>query len=798
MTSANTFPIDQLSDTLAEIVTKVESKGQCATARFDTLEVSLRNTILDKCEATWDQPSMLTDLLRTWKAATDICIHLLVAHDMELCRRLPFLILEDIVESLFGQTLKDFWVQAKPSESLCQDVIWTPSKSNMHVLQFIKACNRLLKRFEGQDEWVGVVLLDLARVLPMSDKSSTKIYGSVSGDSELAIDSSQQAESILDYSLYQSFWSVQQDFSSPYKIEFGPFINKMRVILAGLEGTSNQYITTGSLDFLTNSRLFHVQLQDTSLKIHFLTQFLIIDAFLSTMSPNFASTLLVLTKRAKDLLLKMVRGEYLTALSWLLTEREEFWRSWKQNKCKPEFLELALPVTLKNGSVSHNPSTNGTSKNSGKEDDFLKEISMEELAKVSKEMVKSVPNVFDFLDDYKEALDPEAGIDAEYHPKNDKLFSWRAMRLLGKKYLGNFKLVQKGTGDFENLVRHIYKAEKGIDIPGHFLPSEGRGNDDTETNAEQNNEERKAQKEICSTDAINQVPNHYRADIEPDLDAGTLKAGFNSKEPPFDTKSCCERGVYEVEQEEDKNNVPTADVKKDDTEEIRKARYSEGKEIEHAMAKNNDPCDRVNNKRENKEARQERKNDAARIVQKLIPGNSQGDDATRRTQDDMLKSQADHSNRSKEDEKVSTTYERKRARSRSPPPKKDIRLRHGQPGGFARDKLTDDPPFSKSGKNDNNENENLKDENHRIDGKSNNIGTGPSRDDARRLEILRHDPRVGRDGRMDFRESQPRVDPRREFPRDERRSGTGGTYRDDRGATSDKNKGYRDDYRRGN
>ena len=114
---------------------------------------------------------MLSDLLRTWKAARDICIHLLIDHDMELCRRLPFLILEDIVESLFGQTLKDFWVQAKPSESLCQGVIWTPSRSNMHVLQFIKACNRLLKRFEGQDEWVGLVLLDLARILPMSDKS---------------------------------------------------------------------------------------------------------------------------------------------------------------------------------------------------------------------------------------------------------------------------------------------------------------------------------------------------------------------------------------------------------------------------------------------------------------------------------------------------------------------------------------------------------------------------------------------------------------------------------------------------
>lgn len=797
MASANTFPVDQLSATLAEIVTKVESNGQCATARYDTLEASLRNAILDKCEATWDQPSMLSDLLRTWKAARDICIHLLIDHDMELCRRLPFLILEDIVESLFGQTLKDFWVQAKPSESLCQGVIWTPSRSNMHVLQFIKACNRLLKRFEGQDEWVGLVLLDLARILPMSDKSSTKIYGSVSSDSELAIDSSQQADSSLDYSLYQSFWSVQQDFSNPYKIEFGPFINKMRVILAGLEGTSNQYITTGSLDFLTNSRLFHVQLQDASLKIHFLTQFLIIDAFLSTMSPNFASTLQVLTKRAKDLLQQMVSGEYLTAIYWLLTEREEFWRSWKQNKCKPDFLELALPATSKNGSLLQNRCTNGINRSSGEEDEFLKEISMEELAKVSREMGKSVPDVFDFLDDYKEALDPEAGIDAEYHPKNDKLFSWRAMRLLGKKHLGNFKLVQKGTGDFENLVRHIYKAEKNVDIPGHFLPSEGRGNDDTETNAEQNREGREVQKLTCSEGAIVQVPNDSIADIEPDLLLDAVKAESKSRESQSDEKDANEKSIHEVE-EGDNMNIPAADLKEEETQESRKARYTDGEVVEHTMANNNDPRNHVIMKRENKEARKERQEDTAGIVHKLILKKSEGEDATRRTQEDMPESEGIDTTRSKQDEKLITTFERKRTRSRSPPPKKDIRPRHGQPGEFARDKLTDNQPFSKGGRQDNKDSENLKDEYNRIDSRSNIIGHGPSRDDTRRPEVLRNDPRGGRDGRMDFRESQSRVDQRREFSRDERRSGTGGIYRDDRGATSDKNKGYRDEYRRGN
>jgi hypothetical protein len=109
---------------------------------------------------------------------------------MESCRKLPFVILEDLVEALFDQTLKDFWTQAQPAEEvLCRCVLWAPTPSNPHVLQFIKSCNRLLKQFKGKDEWVGLVMLDLSRALPLTDKSSTKIFGSVYGSPEIAFDS---------------------------------------------------------------------------------------------------------------------------------------------------------------------------------------------------------------------------------------------------------------------------------------------------------------------------------------------------------------------------------------------------------------------------------------------------------------------------------------------------------------------------------------------------------------------------------------------------------------------------------
>ena len=51
------------------------------------------------------------------------------------------------------------------------------------------------------------------------------------------------------------------------------------------------------------------------------------------------------------------------------------------------------------------------------DDDFLKVIAMNELARVSKEMGQFTSDVFAFLEDYKDTLDPEACIEAEYHPR---------------------------------------------------------------------------------------------------------------------------------------------------------------------------------------------------------------------------------------------------------------------------------------------------------------------------------------------------------------------------------------------
>jgi THO complex subunit 1 len=87
------------------------------------------------------------------------------------------------------------------------------------------------------------------------------------------------------------------------------------------------------------------------------------------------------------------------------------------------------------------------------------------LARTSKRMIDKIPSLEVHLQHYVDALDPDAGIDDEYHPKNDRAYCWQAMRLFSRHHLDRLHLVNcSGGGDFERLTRHVY-LDKGIEIP---------------------------------------------------------------------------------------------------------------------------------------------------------------------------------------------------------------------------------------------------------------------------------------------------------------------------------------------
>ena len=92
-------------------------------------------------------------------------------------------------------------------------------------------------------------------------------------------------------------------------------------------------------------------------------------------------------------------------------------------------------------SINNSSSSNSNRKN-GKSFEF--DYSESKVKEVAKKLVANIPNYDHEIQLYLEADDPDSGIDAEYHPKNDKLYCWRIRRLIAERYLYSFEVMIDG------------------------------------------------------------------------------------------------------------------------------------------------------------------------------------------------------------------------------------------------------------------------------------------------------------------------------------------------------------------
>lgn len=408
----------------------------------------------------------------------------------------------------------------------------------------------------ADDDWSGRILLTLAAAFPLSDKSATKVWGSFSEnvtnfESKAAFEqqklehgdlifmevednvttqnvttTQEQHSSNSSFSFYETLWSVQNDFSNPTNIKVADFLERMNVILATLESqplSSSTVAAANSHDtmehqqspakYLTSSHLLPIQLGDSEFRIHFLTQFLIVEHHLSSESPALGNAMATIAKRSIALLKSISSFHAMNGskeqinimdeggagpvhweiLEFILRYREIYWREWKKSKCHFD-MEWALSRAgedngselvgnnekrkrLLDGSLGTQQSATRSKKMKMDEEELLIDFVLHE-----KENLKAtcalqndvgtlnsrsvaMPSPETHLESYVDALDPDSGIEADYHPKKDSLFTWQALRLLSRDYLGKFHMINH-KGDFEKMVRTIYKEEKGIKIPG--------------------------------------------------------------------------------------------------------------------------------------------------------------------------------------------------------------------------------------------------------------------------------------------------------------------------------------------
>lgn len=521
-------------------------------------------------------------------------------------RKLPLQLLEDCIDGLTLQESESLWmgyVEPSLSTVLLGDLFWKSSKA-CH-LQFLKVCNQVLHRIQGSSayyEWKGSLLLAQAKAFGIADRSAIKVWGSFRGSTKEIEEDGEEFESFdefadkledpqgeKEYSLYKAFWSLQGDFSNPNSIQIADFIKKMKLVLEAMESVSKNTGSnsksdpvlplSGSESYLTSSTLFLTQLEQKEFQSQFLSQFIVVTNHLSAESPSLGNALSSLYQRSKDLLKRASPAVYHLLCDVLLVQSEAHWRRWKkEQRCAasafatPKRLLETIGV-LENGEWEEHskkrvqltkeamkgmPRKSAANKSAARQKKQTEdEAWIQQFAPVSKEEVVVAcaklgsfePSLEEHMEDFIDAFDPDAGIEEEYHPKNDPEFSWRAMRLFSKHQLPLLKLCRKPK-HLEAMARQWHKNTTGKDLPGEMPESEASESEGEEDNKSESgdNPKEEEKKEVEEEEGGGE-------DVSQDDDG-------NEDGDAGDKKSTSE-DVEMVDKEDAKEEAGTEEIKED-------------------------------------------------------------------------------------------------------------------------------------------------------------------------------------------------------------------------------------------
>ena len=513
-----------------------------------------------------------------WKSSLDLCHHLVhysvcsspsppkpgsnkrSYENLAGCRRLPYLLLSDCLEGL--PSLADaqrFWGGYVEPELgvLFADKFWSAlTKTNnpkklalpSSHLPFLKVANQFLKRLEHASsnvvraEWKGRILWALSKGFSVADKSSLKLWGNFHTTNGTDFESKEEFHqqtttttasiannngAAADYNLYEAFWSLQNDFANPNKINVVVFIKRLRLVLAEMESATtttvaaapvaaNRNTTTENkisspehdkdeherstaadnketTKYLTSSALLPSQIYDPSFRSSVVAQFLIVASHLGAESPPLKNALSGLLGRARKLLKN--DNPRLHEILWdfiLGNGREDHWRTWKKQKCAaaafaPNFKRSAMLVldspagggTAQESSNRKRKLARDVDNGKGSDGGVIRSSTSRRFSDNNKtnDPNSTIPTLEEHLEPYVEALDPESGIEDEYHPKNDSLFTWRAMRLYAKHQLPLVGQCRQ-PDDLEKITRVWHRRFYGKDIPGAIKREPSDENDD--------------------------------------------------------------------------------------------------------------------------------------------------------------------------------------------------------------------------------------------------------------------------------------------------------------------------------
>ncbi|CAL9135597.1 unnamed protein product [Musa acuminata var. zebrina] len=406
---------------------------------------------------------------------------------LHLCERghveggMIFQLLEDLTEMSTIKDCKEIfgYIESK------QDILGKQELFGRGKLVMLRTCNQLLRRLSKANDVVfcGRILMFLAHFFPLSERSAVNIKGVFNTSNETKYEKDSPDGITVDFNFYKTFWSLQEHFSNPTSTTLAPskwqkFAFNLMVVLDTFEaqplndddGNVNtleqeEEDAVFNIKYLTSSKLMGLELKDPSFRRHILVQCLILFDFLKTPGKNdkdgpsesMKEEIKSCEERVKKLLevIPPKGKEFLQSIEHIL-EREKNWVWWKRDGC-PAFEKQPTERKIgHDGAKKRKPRWRLGNKELSQ---LWKWAEQNPNALTDPQRVR-MPSVTEYWKPLGEDMDVSAGIEAEYHHKNNRVYCWKGLRFSARQ-------------DLEGFSRFTDHGIEGV-VPPELLPPEVR------------------------------------------------------------------------------------------------------------------------------------------------------------------------------------------------------------------------------------------------------------------------------------------------------------------------------------
>lgn len=390
-----------------------------------------------------------------------------------------FQLLEDLTEMSTMRNCKDVfgYIESK------QDILGKPELFARGKLVMLRTCNQLLRRLSKANDVVfcGRIIMFLAHFFPLSERSAVNIKGVSNTSNETKYEKDAPDGISIDFNFYKTFWSLQEHFSNPTSLTLAPskwhkFSSSLMVVLntfeaqplSDEEGNANNLedeAATFNIKYLTSSKLMGLELKDSSFRRHVLVQCLILFDYLKApgksekdlLSETMKEEIKSCEERVKKLLVMTPPkgNEFLHSIEHIL-ERERNWVWWKRDGCPPFEKQLIEKKSVQDGAKKRKPRWRLGNKQLSQ----LWKWSEDNRNALTDPQRVRTPEISEYWKPLAEDMDESAGIEGEYHHKNNRVYCWKGLRFSARQ-------------DLEGFSKFTEYGIEGV-VPPDLLPSDVR------------------------------------------------------------------------------------------------------------------------------------------------------------------------------------------------------------------------------------------------------------------------------------------------------------------------------------